>query len=182
MWKAIYKKTLIEDKKRVKKDVNKGFAYDHSSKIVSNLIEKLEPMLITKLIFSFITSHPLDILLFNNYFKTVYDCTYLSLPLNQLQHLIVEAILNHAIKNKEKIYFESNQQLLIYVKGEVRVGKSRVMKNIKMSFTLLSKRNELVIFAPIGSAANEISGNIIHISIRVNTQVEKNHEVKVNVK
>lgn len=76
------------------------------------------------LILELITSYFLDVLPFNNNSKTICDCIYLLLSLNQLQDLIVEGILKYAIKNKGKMYFNLDQQLLIYIKDEKRVRKN----------------------------------------------------------
>lgn len=63
----------------------------------------------TSLIFESVTSYFLDVLLPNNNSKIVYNCIHLLLLLKQLQYLIVEDILDYAIKTKEKIYFDLNQ-------------------------------------------------------------------------
>lgn len=94
--------------------------------------------------------------------------------------MIVKVILNYTIRNKGKIYLELNQQLLINVRGKDGIGKSEVVKTIKMGFILLSRKNELVISAPIDSVANGIGGYIVHIAIEVNIWIEKNYKVKVN--
>ncbi len=122
----------------------------------------------------------LDILLPNSDSRALCDHIYLLLPLNQLQRLIVEGILDHAIKFKEKMFLDSGKQLLIYIRGERGVGKSRVMKVIEMGFILLSRRNELVISAPTGSAANSIGGSIVHIALGVNNRAGKNYQAKSN--
>lgn len=108
LWKIIHKKTLTRDEARIEKDFNNGSTYDYSFNIKTSLIGRLEPTLITKLTFRSIVSHFLNVLLFNSNSKTIYNHIYLSLLLNQLQHLIVKGILDHTIKNKRKIYFESN--------------------------------------------------------------------------
>lgn len=94
--------------------------------------------------------------------------------------MIIKGILNYIIRNKWKIYFKSNQQLLIYVKSKSGIRKSRVIKAIEIGFVLLSRRNELVIFVLTDFAANGIGGNTIYTVIEVNTWAEKNHEVKIN--
>ncbi len=112
--------------------------------------------------------------------KTVCDQIHLLLQLNQLQRLIVEGILDHVIKNKGRMYLDSDQQLLIYVRGEGAVGKSRVVKAIEMGFTLLGRRKELVISAPTGSAANVIGRSTVHTALGVNNRAGKNYQVKIN--
>ncbi len=94
--------------------------------------------------------------------------------------MIVNGILDHAIKFKEKMFFDSRKQLLIYIKREGRVRKSRVIKDIKMGFILLRRRKELVISVPTGSVVNGISGNIVHTVLDVNHWVGKNYQAKIN--
>lgn len=73
-----------------------------------------------------------------------------------------------------------NQQLLIYGKSKGGVRKNKVMKAIKMEFTLLERRNELVISIFTSSVVNKIGQSKIHTAIGVNTWVEKTHKLKVN--
>lgn len=126
-------------------------------------------MLITKFTFKSGAFYLLDILLFDSNFKIVCDYIYLSVSLNQLQHLIVKEILDHAIRNKEKIYYESNQQLLIYIRDKDRVEKSKIVKAIEIGIVLLERRNELVISALTSSTVNGIDGSTVYIAIEVNT-------------
>lgn len=84
----------------------------------------------------------MDVLPSDSNFKTICNYIHLSLLLNQLQYLIIKEILDHAIRNKGKMYLDSNQQLLIYVRSKSGVGKSKIVKVIEMGFTLLSKRNK----------------------------------------
>ncbi len=95
--------------------------------------------------------------------------------------MIVEGILDHAIKFKGKIFLDSREQILIYIRVEGRVGKSRVMKVIEMGFILLSRRKELVISAPTGSAANGIVGSIVHTALGVDNRAGKNDQTKSNM-
>ncbi len=53
------------------------------------------------------------------------------LPLNHLQRVVVEEVLNHAILNKENQCHYRSEQLLLYVRGEGGVRKSRVVKAIQ---------------------------------------------------
>lgn len=125
--------------------------------------------------------HYLDLLLPNSDSKTVCDYIYLLLSLNQLQHLTVKTILNHAIKNKENIFFYIDQQQFIYIKGEKRVRKSRVIKAIEMRFTILSKKKELVISAPTSLVANGVNRSTVYAALRVNNKAKKNYQVKDTV-
>lgn len=75
--------------------------------------------------------------------------------------MIIENILDYAIKNKRKIYLNLDQQLLIYIKGEKGVKKTKVVKALEIGFTLLNKWNKLVIFVSTNSIANDIGENMI---------------------
>lgn len=119
-------------------------------------------------------------LLPNNDAKSICDQIYLLLLLNQLQYLTVRKILNYIVKNKRKIYLNWDQQLLIYIRDKGEIEKNRILKAIKMSFTLLSKRKKLVISAPIAFAANSIRRNIVYTTLRVNNRARKNYQVKIN--
>lgn len=72
------------------------------------------------------------------------------------------------MKKKRKKQFELNQQLLIYIKRESGIGENKVVKAIKIGFTLLNKRNKLVVSIFIGFIVNKIGQNTIYIDIRVN--------------
>lgn len=82
----------------------------------------------------------LKILLLNSSSKVVYNLIRLILLLNELQYLIIKDILDYAIKNKRKIFFDLNQQLLLYIRDERVIGKSRVMSIIQISFFYLAKK------------------------------------------
>lgn len=71
--------------------------------------------------------------------------------------------------------------MLIYIKGERRVGKNRIVKPIEMRFILLGKRKKLLISAPTDSTANKISGNTVHTALEVSNRARKNYKVKTRV-
>ena len=56
------------------------------------------------------SSHFIDLLSLNSDSKIVCDHIHLLLSLNQLQYLIIEIILDHAIKNKGNMFFYIDQQ------------------------------------------------------------------------
>lgn len=109
----------------------------------------------------------LDTLPPDSIYRAICDHTHLLLLLNQLQRLIVEGILDHTIKFKRKMFLDSGEQLLIYIKGEGRVGKSRVVKVIKIGFILLSRRKELVISAPTSFVVNDIGRSIVYTALGI---------------
>ena len=65
------------------------------------------------------------------------------------------------------MYFDSGPQLLIYVKDERSIKKSKVFKAIEKGFVLFSRRYELVISTQTGSIVNGIGGSIVHTTIGV---------------
>ena len=86
--------------------------------------------------------------------------------------MTIKNILDHAIKNKGKMYLYIDQQILIYIRAEKEVQKSRVVKVIEMKFTLLSKKKNLVIFAHTGFAANEISKSTVYTTLEISDRIK----------
>lgn len=78
------------------------------------------------------------------------------------------------------MYFYIDYQILIYVKVERKVENSKVIKAIKIRFTLLSKKKELVISTLTDSIIYRIGISIIHIILRVSNKIKKNYQVKTN--
>lgn len=76
--------------------------------------------------------------------------------------MTIKGIFDYIIKNKRKIYLNLNQQLLIYIRDKEEVEKSKVVKVIEMGFTLLGRKNKLVVFA------NGIGRSIIYIILGIN--------------
>lgn len=76
------------------------------------------------------------------------------------------------------MFLHRDQQQLIYIKSEGGVRKSRVVKTIKMRFTLLNRKKELVISTPTSSATNGIARNIVHITLGVNNSLKRNYHIK----
>ncbi len=82
--------------------------------------------------------------------------------------MIVEGILDHAMKFKGKMFLNSEKQLLIYIRGEGGVRKRRVVTAIEMGFILLStRRKELMISVPTSFAANGIGRSTMHIVLGI---------------
>ncbi len=61
------------------------------------------------------------------------------LPLNHLQRVVIEEVLNHATCNEGNQYHLRSDQLLLYVKEEGGVGKSRIVKAIYLGFSFLKR-------------------------------------------
>lgn len=102
--------------------------------------DRLIPTINKSYLPKFKSSYTLKMLSTNSGSKAVCDQIYLILPLNQLQHLTVEGILDHSIKNKGKMFLDLDQQLLVYIRDEGGIEKSRVVNVIQMGFSLLGRK------------------------------------------
>ena len=92
-----------------------------------------------------------------------------SLPLNKKQQLIVERVLSGALAWKHYPYDASKRkQMLLYVGGEGGVGKSQVIKAIVRGMDLIRRKDEVILMAPTGAAADNIGGNTYHTSLGIN--------------
>lgn len=127
------------------------------------------------------TSHALlNFLPVNADCKAAANYIYAVLPLNILQRLVVKGILDHVIKNKGRLCITRENQLLLYVRGERDMRKSRVINVLEMGFALLDTRNELVLSAPTGCAAESIGGSIIHTALSINTRKIKSLSINIS--
>lgn len=63
--------------------------------------------------------------------------------------------------------------MLLYVRGEGGIGKTRVVKAIELGFALLNRREELIITAPTEAAASNIGSSTIHIAMSIDTPGQK---------
>ncbi len=97
------------------------------------------------------------------------------LLLNHLQRVVVEKVLNHTICNKGNQCHLRNDQLLLYVREERGVGKSRIVKAIHLGFSFLKRRKELLIAAPAGAAAANIGGATIHGVLSIDIALKNNN-------
>jgi len=90
------------------------------------------------------------------------------LPLNQKQRLIVEQVLSEALTWKDYAYDASKRkQKLLYVGGEGGVGKSQIVKAIVAGMDLIFRKDEVILMAPTGVAADNISGNTCHTALGI---------------
>ena len=89
-------------------------------------------------------------------------------PLNQKQLLVVEKILSYALNWTGKTYKSSeHNQTLLYVGGEGGVGKSQIIKGIVAGMDLINRKEEVILMAPTGAAADNIGGNTYHTSLGI---------------
>lgn len=73
------------------------------------------------------------------------------------------------------MFLDLDQQLLVYIRGEEGIRKSRVINIIRIDYFLYSKRKEFVISVSTSSTANGIGKNTVHTIFRVNNRVGKNY-------
>lgn len=59
------------------------------------------------------------------------------------------------------------QQTLLYIGGEGGVGKSQVIKGIVAGMDLINRKDEIILMAPTGAAADMIGGNTYHTSLGI---------------
>ena len=94
--------------------------------------------------------------------------------------MVVEGILDYVIKNKGRLCITRENQLLLYVKGEKGVGKSRVINALKMGFALLDRRNNLVLSAPTGCATEGIGESTVYTALSINTRKTKSLSTNIS--
>ncbi len=93
--------------------------------------------------------------------------------LNHLQRVVVEEVLNHAIHNEGNQCHLRSDQLLLYVRGEGGVGKSRIVKTIHLGFSFLKKRKKFLIAALTGAASANIGDVIIYGARSIDDCIQK---------
>lgn len=81
----------------------------------------------------------------------------------------MEEFLDYVIENIEKLCITKEDQFLLYIKTERSVGKNREIHTLEMSFILLNSKNELMLSAPMGCAAEGIKKSTMHISLSIST-------------
>lgn len=82
--------------------------------------------------------------------------------LQSLLRVVIKEVLNHAILNKGNQCYHESEQLLLYIRGEEEVRKSRFVKAIYLGFGFFKRQKELLIVALISAATANIGGAIIH--------------------
>jgi hypothetical protein len=58
--------------------------------------------------------------------------------------------------------------MLLYIVGEGRVGKTQVIKAIKLGYELLQRKSKVLLIAPTSVAAYNISGRTIYNALYIN--------------
>lgn len=117
---------------------------------------------------SYANASTVDVLPEGSSSTIVTDHIHDMLPLNELQQLVVEEVLEHIICTSGQLCTKKDQMLL-YVKSEGGVDKNRIIKALQIRVTLLNKQEELVITVPTRCAAESIGGNTVHTALNINT-------------
>jgi len=90
------------------------------------------------------------------------------IPLNRKQQLVVEKVLSAALAWGCHPHDASKRdQMLLYVGGEGGVGKSQIIKGIVAGMDLIFRKDEVILTAPTGSAADNIGGNTYHTALGI---------------
>jgi len=102
-------------------------------------------------------------------------------PLNKKQRLVVEQVLSEALTWASPSYdLSSRPQRFVYVGGEGGTGKSYIVRASVIGMEMINRKEEVILMAPTGSAADKISGNTCHTSLGLSTVKKKNTYVKVS--
>ncbi|KAJ5367847.1 hypothetical protein N7541_001788 [Penicillium brevicompactum] len=89
-------------------------------------------------------------------------------PLNEKQRLVVKKVMSDLLICAGNPYDSSlREQSLLYVGGEGGVGKSQIIKAIVAAIDLICRREEVIIMAPTGAAADAIGGSTYHNSLGI---------------
>ncbi len=90
-----------------------------------------------------------------------------------MQGVVIKEVLNHTICNEgNQCYLRSNQ-LLLYIRREGGVRKSRIVKAIHLGFSFLKSQKELLIAALTGAAIANIGGATIHEALSIDDRIQK---------
>jgi hypothetical protein len=82
--------------------------------------------------------------------------------------MVVERILSEALAWADHPYDAlKRRQSLLYIGGEGGVGKSQIIKVIMVGMDLIWRKDEVILMAPTGAAADNIGGNTYHMSLGI---------------
>jgi hypothetical protein len=91
-----------------------------------------------------------------------------TVPLNEKQHIVVEKVLSDVLVCADYPYDHSQRnQTLLYIGGEGGVGKSQIVKAIAAGMDLIRRRDQVILMAPTGAAADVIGGSTYHTSLGI---------------
>ncbi|KAJ5556021.1 hypothetical protein N7513_003663 [Penicillium frequentans] len=90
------------------------------------------------------------------------------IPLNEKQRLVVERVMSNLLACVNNPYVSSmRKQTLLYVGGEGGVGKSQIIKAVVAAMDLIHRKDEVILMAPTGAAADVIGGSTYHTSLGI---------------
>lgn len=90
------------------------------------------------------------------------------IPLNEKQRIVVEKVLSEILSCTQYAYDASRRkQTLLYIGGEGGVGKSQIIKATATAMDLIYRKNEIILMALIGAAADVIGGSTYYMSLRI---------------
>lgn len=105
------------------------------------------------------------------------------IPLNEKQRCVVEKVLSRLLSCTSHSYSSGQrEQSLIYVGGEGGVGKSQVIKAIVAAMDLIHRKEEVMLMAPTGAAADIIGGSTYHTSLGISLNRYKRGGVSPRVR
>jgi hypothetical protein len=91
-----------------------------------------------------------------------------TIPLNEKQRIVVEKVLSDVLICATHPYDHSQRnQTLLYIGGEGGVGKSQIVKAIDAGMDLIHRKDEVILMAPTGAAADVIGGSTYHTSLGI---------------
>ncbi|KAF4210355.1 hypothetical protein CNMCM5878_004518 [Aspergillus fumigatiaffinis] len=106
-----------------------------------------------------------------------------TIPLNTKQRLVVEKVLREALTWADHPYDASHRyQTLLYIGGEGGVGKSQIIKGIIAGMDLIRRKEEVILMAPTGAAADNIGGNTFHTSLGISITRSQGHAMAARVR
>jgi hypothetical protein len=96
------------------------------------------------------------------------------IPLNRKQRMIVRRVLSEALAWADHPYDSARRkQTLLYVGGEGGTGKSQIIKASEAGMRHIGRRDEVILMAPTGAAADNIGGNTYHTTLGISIDRSK---------
>ncbi len=92
----------------------------------------------------------------------------------------MEGVLHHVITTIISNCVQKELQLLLYIRGESWIDKSRISKKIELRFSLLFCRADLVLAAPTRATASNIKGCMIYTCLEIGVRHNQGRSNKVS--
>lgn len=91
------------------------------------------------------------------------------IPLNTKQVLVVRKLLTEIMMWADRPYdLSRRKQLLLCIAGEGGTGKTQIPRAIEAALGILGRKQEIILTAPTGAAADNLGGNTYHTSLGIN--------------